>query len=109
MRVSERRSRVSFLVAEQGDLVRRITEQPGADECAGTPGGRRPDGSHGMALGRAIAKGEWEARGSAKLRDPRCHKSEDEMAGQLTGHWGGGRSLQRGASPKDSRGHQRGS
>jgi transposase len=44
-------------------------------------------GATGMALVRAIVKGEREARELAKLRDPRCHKSEEEIAEQLKGHW----------------------
>ena len=36
---------------------------------------------------RAIVRGEREVRQLAKLRDPRCHKSEEEIAEQLTGPW----------------------
>ena len=44
-------------------------------------------GATGMALVRAIVRGEREVRPLAKLRDPRCHKSEEEIAEQLTGPW----------------------
>jgi hypothetical protein len=45
------------------------------------------DGVTGMAILRAIAGGERDARTLAKLRDPRCRKSEEEIAEQLSGHW----------------------
>jgi hypothetical protein len=40
-----------------------------------------------MAILRAIAEGERDARKLAQLRDPRCRKSEEEIAEQLSGHW----------------------
>jgi transposase len=45
------------------------------------------DGVTGIAILQAIANGERDARKLAKLRDPRCHKSEEEIAEQLNGHW----------------------
>jgi hypothetical protein len=45
------------------------------------------DGATGMAILRAIVKGERDARQLAKLRDRRCQKSEEEIAEQLSGHW----------------------
>jgi transposase len=45
------------------------------------------DGETGMAILRAIAEGERDARKLALLRDPHCRKSEKEIAEQLTGHW----------------------
>jgi hypothetical protein len=45
------------------------------------------DGVAGMAILRAIASGERDARELAKLRDARCHKSEEEIAEQLSAHW----------------------
>jgi hypothetical protein len=45
------------------------------------------DGVTGMAILRAIAGGERDAQKLAQLRDPRCRKSEGEIAEQLTGHW----------------------
>jgi hypothetical protein len=47
------------------------------------------DGVTGMAIVRAIAEGERDARELAKLRDRRCRKSEAEIAEQLSGHWRG--------------------
>jgi transposase len=45
------------------------------------------DGVTGMAIMRAIVEGERDARQLARLRNGRCHKSEDEIAEQLSGHW----------------------
>ena len=45
------------------------------------------DGVTGMAILRAIVDGQRDARELAKLRDPRCRKSEEEIAEQLSGHW----------------------
>jgi hypothetical protein len=50
------------------------------------------DGTTGMATLRAIVKGERDARKLARLRDPRCRKSEAEIAEQLSGHWRGRRT-----------------
>jgi hypothetical protein len=35
----------------------------------------------------AIVEGERDARKLAQLRDPRCRKSEEQIAEQLSGHW----------------------
>ena len=40
-----------------------------------------------MAILRAIVDGERDARQLAKLRNWRCHKSEEVIAEQLRGHW----------------------
>jgi hypothetical protein len=45
------------------------------------------DGVTGMAILRAIAGGERDARTLARLRDPRRHHSEEEIVEQLSGHW----------------------
>lgn len=45
------------------------------------------DGVTGMAIMRAIVKGERDPKKLAKFRDPHCKKSEKEIAEQLTGHW----------------------
>jgi transposase len=45
------------------------------------------DGVTGMAILRAIVEGERDAIKLAKMRDPRCSKSEEEIAEQLRGHW----------------------
>ena len=40
-----------------------------------------------MAILRAIVKGERDPTQLAKLRDPGCRKSAEEIAEQLSGHW----------------------
>jgi transposase len=45
------------------------------------------NGTTGMAIVRAIVAGERNPRELAKLRDPHCHKSEEAIAEQLSGHW----------------------
>jgi len=45
------------------------------------------NGATGMAILRAIAEGERDPRKLARLRDPRCQKTEEQIAEQLSGHW----------------------
>jgi transposase len=40
-----------------------------------------------MAIIKAIVAGQRDPRKLARLRDGRCHKSEAEIAEQLSGHW----------------------
>lgn len=44
-------------------------------------------GTTGMAIVRAIVAGERDPMRLAEHRDPRCRKSADEIAEQLTGNW----------------------
>lgn len=75
------------LVAERGDWVRRM--QKSLDQMNVRVHRAVADlgGSTGMAILRAIVKGERDPRQLATLRDPRCRKSEEEIAEQLSGHW----------------------
>jgi hypothetical protein len=41
----------------------------------------------GMAILRAIVNGERDPGKLAQLRDPHRHNSQEEIAGQLCGHW----------------------
>jgi transposase len=75
------------LVAEQGDWVRRMQKSLEQMNVRVHRAVAELTGATGMALVRAIVKGERDPRQLAKLRDPRCHKSEEEIAEQLTGHW----------------------
>jgi transposase len=75
------------LVAEQGDWVRRMQKSLEQMNVRVHRAVAELTGATGMALVRAIVKGERDPRELAKLRDPRCHKSEEEIAEQLTGHW----------------------
>src|SRR6516225_6806793 len=75
------------LVAEQGDWVRRMQKSLEQMNVRVHRAVADLTGATGMALVRAIVNGERDARQLAKLRDRRCHKSEEEIAEQLTGHW----------------------
>src|SRR5215471_12910054 len=74
---------------EPSGRVRRLVapdaKKPGPDECAGAPRGLpygRYNGNGDFACDRGGRAGCLEA---AKLRDTRCHKSEEEIAEQLSG------------------------
>ena len=75
------------LVAESGDWVRRMQKSLDQMNVRVHRAVSDIDGATGMAIMRAIANGERDARKLAKLRDPRCRKSEAEIAEQLSGHW----------------------
>jgi transposase len=75
------------LVAESGDWVRRMQKSLDQMNVRVHRAVSDLDGVTGMAMVRAIAEGERDARKLAKLRDPRCRKSEEEIAEQLSGHW----------------------
>ena len=44
-------------------------------------------GTTGLAIVDAILAGERDPGKLAQLRDPHCHKNEDEIDEQLSGHW----------------------
>ena len=44
-------------------------------------------GATGMAIIRAIVEGERDPQVLARLRDPRCRKTEAQIAEELTGNW----------------------
>ncbi len=75
------------LVAEAGDWVRRMQKSLDQMNVRVHRAVSDLDGATGMAILRAIVKGERDARQLAKLRDRRCQKSEEEIAEQLSGHW----------------------
>jgi hypothetical protein len=75
------------LVAESGDWVRRMQKSLDQMNVRVHRAVSDIDGVTGMAILRAIADGERDARKLAKLRDHRCHKNEEEIAEQLSGHW----------------------
>ena len=75
------------LVAESGDWVRRMQKSLDQMNVRVHRAVSDISGTTGMAIIRAIAEGERDARNLAQLRDPHCHKSEEEIAEQLTGHW----------------------
>lgn len=75
------------LVAEVGDWLRRMQKSLDQMNVRVHRAVSDIDGVTGMAILRAIVAGERDARKLAKLRDPRCRKSEQEIAEQLSGHW----------------------
>jgi transposase len=75
------------LVAESGDWVRRMQKSLDQMNVRLHRAVSDIDGVTGMAILRAITEGERDARKLAKLRDPRCRKSEEEIGEQLSGHW----------------------
>ena len=75
------------LVAESGDWVRRMQKSLDQMNVRVHRAVSDIDGVTGMAILRAIAAGERDAQKLAKLRDPRCHKTQQEIAEQLSGHW----------------------
>lgn len=77
----------SNLVAERSDWVRRMQKSLDQMNVRVHRAVSDVDGVTGLAIVRAIVKGEREAKKLAELRDPRCKKSEEEIAEQLRGHW----------------------
>ena len=75
------------LVAESGDWVRRMQKSLDQMNVRVHRAVSDIDGVTGMAILRAIVGGERDGQKLAKLRDPRCRKSEKEIAEQLSGHW----------------------
>jgi transposase len=75
------------LVAERGDWLRRMQKSLDQMNVRVHRAVSDLDGVTGMAILRAIAGGEREAQKLAQLRDPRCNKTESEIAEQLSGHW----------------------
>jgi len=75
------------LVGERGDWLRRMQKSLDQMNVRVHRAVSDIDGATGMAILRAIAEGERNAQKLAQLRDPRCSKTEQEIAEQLSGHW----------------------
>jgi len=75
------------LVAESSDWVRRMQKSLDQMNVRVHRAVSSIEGATGMAIIRSIVEGERDARVLAKLRDPHCRKSEEEIAEQLSGHW----------------------
>ena len=75
------------LVAESGDWLRRMQKSLDQMNVRVHRAVADINGVTGMAILRAIVGGERDANKLAKLRDSRCHKSEEEIADELRGHW----------------------
>src|SRR5215831_3669380 len=68
------------LVAEAGDWLRRMQKSLDQMNVRVHRAVADINGSTGMAIIRSIVEGERDARKLAQLRDPRCRKSEEEIA-----------------------------
>ncbi len=77
------------LVAESGDWVRRMQKSLDQMNVRVHRAVSDMDGVTGMGILREIVAGERDPGKLAKLRDPHCRKSEEEIAEQLSGHWRG--------------------
>jgi len=75
------------LVAERSDWLRRMQKSLDQMNVRVHRAVSDIDGATGMAILRALANGERDAQKLAKFRDPRCNKTEQEIAEQLRGHW----------------------
>jgi transposase len=77
----------AILVAEGSDWVRRMQKSLDQMNVRVHRAVSTIEGATGMAILRAIVRGERDPHKLAQLRDPHCRKSEEEIAEQLTGHW----------------------
>ena len=75
------------LIAERADWLRRMQKALDQMNVRVHRAVADLDGATGMAIVRAIVGGERDPRRLAALRDHRCHKTEAEIAEQLTGRW----------------------
>jgi hypothetical protein len=75
------------LVAEAADWLRRMQKSLDQMNVRLHRAVSQIYGVTGLATMRAIGNGERDPRKLAQLRNRRCHKSEEEIAEQLSGHW----------------------
>jgi transposase len=75
------------LVAASADWLRRMQKALDPMNVRVHRAVKDIDGMTGMAILRAIVKGERDPVSLAKFRQPHCQKSEKERADELTGHW----------------------
>ena len=75
------------LIAERADWLRRMQKALDQMNVRVHRAVADLDGATGMAIVRAIVEGERDPHRLAALRDHRCHKTEPEIAEQLSGHW----------------------
>jgi|HubBroStandDraft_4_1064222.scaffolds.fasta_scaffold54419_2 transposase len=77
----------AVFVAEQADWLRRMQKCMDQMNVRVHRAVSDINGTTGMAILRAIVAGERDPVQLAKLRDPRCQKSQATMAKELTGNW----------------------
>jgi hypothetical protein len=94
------------LVAEWADWLRRMQKSLDQMNVRVYRAVADIEGATGMAIIRAVVKGERDPKQLAQLRDRRCQKSEEEITEQLSA-LAGGPLVQPGASVTDTRRDQR--
>ena len=77
----------AVLVSEQADWTRRLHKSLDQMNVRVHHAVSDTQGTTGMAIIRAIVKGERDPWKLASLRDARCQKSEAQIAALLTGNW----------------------
>ena len=77
----------AVLVAERADWMRRMQKSLDQMNVRVHRAVSQLDGVTGMKIVREIVRGEMDPRQLAKLREPGCHKSEEAIAEELSGHW----------------------
>jgi hypothetical protein len=88
--ISQLRSLVrqkAVLVAEQADWMRRMQKCLDQMNVRVHHAVSDAQGVTGMAILRAIVAGERDPQKLAELREEGCHKSKEQIAALLTGHW----------------------
>jgi transposase len=75
------------LVAERADWIRRMQKSLDQMNVRVHRAVADIEGKTGMSIIRAIIAGERDADALAKLRDPRCRQSVEQIAERLSGHW----------------------
>jgi transposase len=77
----------AVLVAEQADWMRRMQKCLDQMNVRVHHAVSDAQGVTGMRILRAIVAGERDPRKLAELRDDGCHKSQEQIAALLSGHW----------------------
>ena len=75
------------LLGERADWIRRMQKSLDQMNVRVHRAVSDIQGTTGMAILRAIVAGERDPIELAKLRDPGCRKSQQEIVEQLSGHW----------------------
>jgi len=75
------------ILSEQADYLRRIQKELDQMNVRLHHAVADMEGTTGMAILRAITGGQRDPHELARLRDPQCRKTEQEVADYLTGHW----------------------
>lgn len=77
----------AVLVSDHADWLRRIQKCLDQMNVRVHHAVSQMSGATGMAIVRAIVGGERDPAKLSELRDRNCHKSKEQIAEYLTGHW----------------------